>query len=1075
MRNVILRKVSIRPAVSFLLISASVLLGSAGSVLAGTSIGVSFIGRGADPDDLLSLSDVAGVLPQAYWNNVDSQDTFKGSSGPLTDSTGHPTGVTITYDASDSWVSDGGTANPDEKLMKGIIKANPEPDTAPTNNTDRMLFTISNLPPSAVYNVIVYAIENGANLCYLSSTNSAEAAISIGSTTYYVDEEGDFQMDNATPDMYAQVTSTTTGSYQCGNYVEFDNVSPAADGTITITARKNIVTPELTDGIGVAGIQITNVSGPAFPANSEPITISQDPPNRRAAVGTTVAFTASATGPFLGAQWFKNNSPVPGGTALTRALTNGTIETTLSFAPVVGAGDNGATFYVVVSNRVSSAQSKTAVLTVGSLVQVRGAREQLWYGFTRADLTNGFSVTPDLDYAVSVFKTPDEQGDNFADRLSGLFVPPVNGNYVFFVNSDDDSDLWLSTDATPAHKQLIAQEIDWAGDENWTGDDGGAAGAIPQKRSDQFSPDGGATHPFASGIALVAGTSYYIEADHHEGGGGDFVEATFKLVGEPDPQSGDPTRINAFVLAPYVMALNGAYIVVTNPPLDTLTFQNGTASFSITAGSGYIGDSSGVGPGISYQWQTAPAGSSTYTNIPGANGTSYTTPMLGLADNGRKYQVTMIAADAATNSSAGTVTVIHDTSPPRVVQLLGVNGTLRVVTVAFNERMDPTSTQNPADYVITPGSITATNATLDSSGMVVTISVAAPLTPGVTYTLTITGARDLAGNSVAPNTTASFSFQQVTYAADILFDGPLGFYRFEDAIGSSVATNSGTTGGNGTYYTGDEGTPEDGTAALSSAKGDPGPRPPAFAGFEANNHSATFDGIGEWVDTHNQYLQHLGAFTLEYWVSTNDRTNQPTRVGIVGQNDAIEYGFIDPNTIQIWTEAAVPNVDAAWSFPDNEWHHVASLADGSFLKTYYDGVLVASKASATNDYGGSTYYVHIGGGGIFDAHGNWFNGHIDEVAIFDKAIPAARVAEHYNAGKFGGVITTSGTVTPPLVSQVNISRSASQIFIYWTPSGGTLQSTAPLTNGPAIWTDVGTANPAVIPLPAANSFYRVKF
>src|SRR2546427_13166531 len=125
-------------------------------------------------------------------------------------------------------------------------------------------------------------------------------------------------------------------------------------------------------------------------------------------------------------------------------------------------------------------------------------------------------------------------------------------------------------------------------------------------------------------------------------------------------------------------------------------------------------------------------------------------------------------------------------------------------------------------------------------------------------------------------------------------------------------------------------------------KGDPVPRPPSFVGFDANNRSASFDGQGDWVDTQNQFLQDRAAFTLEYWVAPSNRVSAPatfgTRIGIVGQNDAIEYGFIDQNTIQIWTPNG-GNLNTPYSFQDNEWHHVATIADGTSLKTYYDRVL----------------------------------------------------------------------------------------------------------------------------------------
>jgi len=69
-------------------------------------------------------------VPQGNWNNIyDDGTTFKGASSSLVDSAGNFTAVKIVYDANDSWSSDGPTVTPNDKLMKGIIKANPNPDT----------------------------------------------------------------------------------------------------------------------------------------------------------------------------------------------------------------------------------------------------------------------------------------------------------------------------------------------------------------------------------------------------------------------------------------------------------------------------------------------------------------------------------------------------------------------------------------------------------------------------------------------------------------------------------------------------------------------------------------------------------------------------------------------------------------------------------------------------------------------------------------------------------------------------------------------------------------------------------
>jgi len=49
-----------------------------------------------------------------------------------------------------------------------------------------------------------------------------------------------------------------------------------------------------------------------------------------------------------------------------------------------------------------------------------------------------------------------EVADNFTDDLVGFFIPPTTGNYVFYANSDDDSDLFLSTDGSSSSRRIIA-------------------------------------------------------------------------------------------------------------------------------------------------------------------------------------------------------------------------------------------------------------------------------------------------------------------------------------------------------------------------------------------------------------------------------------------------------------------------------------------------------------------------------------------------------------------------------------------------------------------------------------------
>ena len=49
-------------------------------------------------------------------------------------------------------------------------------------------------------------------------------------------------------------------------------------------------------------------------------------------------------------------------------------------------------------------------------------------------------------YVTNFFEAPTDIMEEYGQRLRGFIVPPVTGNYTFWIASDDGSQLWLSTD-----------------------------------------------------------------------------------------------------------------------------------------------------------------------------------------------------------------------------------------------------------------------------------------------------------------------------------------------------------------------------------------------------------------------------------------------------------------------------------------------------------------------------------------------------------------------------------------------------------------------------------------------------
>ena len=69
------------------------------------------------------------------------------------------------------------------------------------------------------------------------------------------------------------------------------------------------------------------------------------------------------------------------------------------------------------------------------------------------------------------------------------------------------------------------------------------------------------------------------------------------------------------------------------------------------------------------------------------------------------------------------------------------------------------------------------------------------------------------------------------------------------------------------------------------------------------------------------------------------------------------------------------------------WTHLAVTYDGANLRLYVNGVQTASRA-LTGSIVTTTGLLKIGGNAV---SGEWFNGLIDEVRIYNRALTAAQI------------------------------------------------------------------------------------
>lgn len=157
---------------------------------------------------------------------------------------------------------------------------------------------------------------------------------------------------------------------------------------------------------------------------------------------------------------------------------------------------------------------------------------------------------------------------------------------------------------------------------------------------------------------------------------------------------------------------------------------------------------------------------------------------------------------------------------------------------------------------------------------------------------------------------------------------------------------------------------------------------------EAGDYAIAFDGIDDSVTTGASLLSALPEFTMSGWVRFT--VDQPGRTGLFGQNDAMEFGMINATTLQHWT-ATEGALDTPFGPSAPEWTHIAVVGDEVERITYIDGVVAGTDIAATPRTS-STFGFNIGGSGIFDAEGNFFQGEIDDVAVWDAALNDGQIA-----------------------------------------------------------------------------------
>ncbi|MEA3227300.1 MAG: hypothetical protein U9Q07_15225, partial [Planctomycetota bacterium] len=138
---------------------------------------------------------------------------------------------------------------------------------------------------------------------------------------------------------------------------------------------------------------------------------------------------------------------------------------------------------------------------------------------------------PDVTETVTRFAWNGANMSYYGARIAAWLYVPLTGDYTFWLNSDNQGELWLSTNDDPSNVVLIARESSRSDLDSWG------------EGEEQSDP-----------ITLLAGEKYYISALWKENAGSDHCQVAWRGPGVPER-----TIIQGSYLAPFKpMAAFGA-------------------------------------------------------------------------------------------------------------------------------------------------------------------------------------------------------------------------------------------------------------------------------------------------------------------------------------------------------------------------------------------------------------------------------------------------------------------------------------------------------------------------------------
>ncbi|SDS65910.1 Por secretion system C-terminal sorting domain-containing protein [Formosa sp. Hel1_31_208] len=177
--------------------------------------------------------------------------------------------------------------------------------------------------------------------------------------------------------------------------------------------------------------------------------------------------------------------------------------------------------------------------------------------------------------------------------------------------------------------------------------------------------------------------------------------------------------------------------------------------------------------------------------------------------------------------------------------------------------------------------------------------------------------------------------------------------------------------------------------------------------------SVYFDGAVDYIDMENALDLNPSAFTLSAWIK-RDAADSGTKSIMSKRGNPFVTGYdfriYNDNRIQMyWKNGADMGLTSNTSIPDDEWHHIAAIYNGTTLSLYIDGVLDKSGVKTAPITTNESFYIAAAGKNSPTQH---FRGNIDEVRVWDTNLSVDQLRFIMNQEIENNAAFVAGKVLP---------------------------------------------------------------